>query len=93
MSVSPATHENRREPRRSAEGAVRVWFQDPQRLEIQGRLVDLSSSGFRMAHEFEGLPAGQVVEFSHPEAAGRARVIWNRIANARVETGFLVLTA
>jgi len=89
--TGPATRENRREPRRSADGAVRVWFPNPQRQEIEGRLMDVSSSGFRMAHEFAALPAGQVVEFSHPEAEGRARVIWNRISDARVETGFLVL--
>jgi hypothetical protein len=89
--MNAAARENRREPRHSAEGAVRVWFQNPQRLEIEGRLVDISSSGFRMSHEFSGLPAGQIVEFSHPQAAGRARVIWNRISNANVETGFLVL--
>ena len=86
-------HDNRREPRRSAEGAVRVWFQNPQRLEIHGSLVDISPSGFRMSHEYSALSAGQIVEFAHLEAAGRARVIWNRISNARVETGFLVLTA
>lgn len=91
--MMPLPRDNRREPRRSAEGSVRVWFQNPERLEIQGRLVDLSSSGFRVAHKYAGLPAGQIVEFSHPEAAGRARVIWNRISNAHVETGFLVLTA
>jgi hypothetical protein len=90
MTAMPQ-HDNRREPRRSAEGAVRVWFQNPQRQEINGSLVDISSSGFRMAHEYAALSAGQIVEFAHLEAAGRARVIWNRISNARVETGFLVL--
>jgi hypothetical protein len=91
--MNPALRENRREPRRTAEGAVKVWFQDPQRLEIEGQLMDVSSGGFRMAHEFAALSAGQVVEFAHPEAEGRARVIWNRISNAHVETGFLVLPA
>jgi hypothetical protein len=82
--------ENRREPRRSADGEVRVWFGQPRALVIEGRLVDVSSSGFRMAHEYTALEAGQVVEFSHPVAKGRARVVWTRIAGARVETGFLV---
>jgi hypothetical protein len=89
--MSPILHrENRREPRRSADGAVRVWFGRPRPLEIQGRLVDVSSSGFRMAHAYVALEAGQVVEFSHHEAAGRARVVWTRVAGVRVETGFLV---
>jgi hypothetical protein len=82
--------ENRREPRRSAEGEVRVWFHLPRRCEIQGWLVDLSSSGFRMSHDYTALEAGQRVEFSHLEASGHARVVWTRIAGERVETGFLV---
>lgn len=82
--------DKRKEPRRAADGAVRVWFNGPRPLEIQGRLVDLSASGFRMAHAYAALEAGQRVEFSHIEASGRARVVWNRISGARVETGFLV---
>ncbi len=84
--------ENRKEPRRAVNGEVRVSFENPQRQEIQGRLMDVSVSGFRMAHEFAALEAGQIVEFTHIEAAGRARVVWNRIADAQVETGFLVVT-
>jgi hypothetical protein len=83
--------ENRKEPRRPVNGEVRVRFDNPKRQEIQGRLMDVSVSGFRMAHEFAALEAGQVVEFAHIEAKGRARVVWNRIADARVETGFLVV--
>jgi hypothetical protein len=83
--------ENRKEPRRFVNGEVRVRFENPQPREIQGRLVDVSLSGFRMSHGYTALEAGQVVEFSHIEAAGRARVVWNRIANERVETGFLVV--
>jgi hypothetical protein len=90
--MNPAVRENRREQRRAVEGPVRVWFQNPQRLEIEGRLMDLSSAGFRMVHDYAPLSAGQIVEFSHTESAGSARVIWNRISGAHVETGFLVLT-
>jgi PilZ domain-containing protein len=89
--MTPALHENRREPRHAAEGAVRVWFQNPSRYEIEGQLVDVSEHGFRMSHQFHNLEAGQTVQFSHPEAAGQARVIWNRIVSEKVETGFLVL--
>ena len=85
-----SVRENRREPRRAANGEVRIWLAIPQMLEVKGQLVDLSVSGFRMAHDCAVLEAGQIVEFSHSETAGRARVIWNRIAGARVETGFLV---
>ena len=44
-----------------------------------------------MAHGCTSLAAGQVVEFSHIEAAGKALVIWNRILVDRVETGFFVV--
>ena len=83
--------EKRREPRREASGVVHVRLSDPKILDIEGRLIDVSPGGFRMAHHFASLAAGQVVEFSHIEAKGRARVIWNRILAERVETGFLVV--
>lgn len=83
--------DQRKEPRRPAEGDVRVWFANPEPFEIRGRLLDVSASGFRMAHECSTLQAGQVVQFAGEEAAGRARVMWNRIVDAHVETGFLLV--
>lgn len=83
-------YEKRREARRSGSGTVRVTFTDPEPLEIDGRLMDVSISGFRMAHDCASLQSGQVVEFAHIEASGRARVMWNRILAGGVETGFLV---
>jgi hypothetical protein len=85
-------HEKRQEARRAASGAVRVTFTDPEPFAIDGRLMDISTSGFRMAHECVSLRSGQVVEFSHVEASGRARVMWNRIQAGGVETGFLVFS-
>jgi hypothetical protein len=84
--------EKRRELRRKASGAVEVRFSDPQARTIEGVLMDVSASGFRMAHQDAGLQAGQVVEFSHDEAVGKARVMWNRIVDRRVETGFLLIS-
>lgn len=86
------THaEKRREPRNSANGNVQIRFANPATTEIDGRLLDISAGGFRMSHDFVSLEAGQVVEFSHAAARGQARVIWNRILEQRVETGFLVI--
>jgi hypothetical protein len=82
--------EKRREVRRAADGAVHVSYSDPHAQEIQGRLLDVSASGFRMAHGCASLSAGQLVEFSHSDVNGRARVIWTRVVGERVETGFLV---
>jgi hypothetical protein len=83
----------RREQRRQADGAVRVRYSNPRPVEIQGRLVDISLSGFRMAHDCVALASGQMVEFTHTEASGKARVMWNRVIDQRVETGFLVVGA
>ncbi|MBZ5636230.1 MAG: PilZ domain-containing protein [Acidobacteriia bacterium] len=85
--------EQRKEPRQPAEGPVLVRFADPQPEEILGQLMDVSPSGFRMAHANQSLQSGQVVDFSHSLAAGAARVMWNRITDQRVETGFLIVTA
>jgi hypothetical protein len=89
--MNPAVWEQRREPRKAAHGAVMVRFGKPKPFAIHGKLVDVSESGFRMAHECRLLEAGQVVEFSHGYSAGQARVVWNRILALRVETGFLVV--
>jgi hypothetical protein len=86
-----STHEKRRETRHSASGNVHVKFTDPEPLEIDGKLMDVSPSGFRMAHAYASLRSGQVVEFAHIEANGRAKVIWNRILAGGVESGFLVV--
>ena len=66
-------------------------FDDPSPQEITGRLVDYSKSGFRAVHAYRALHTGQVVDFRHAIAGGKARVMWNRIADDRVETGFFVI--
>lgn len=90
MSARERQVEQRREIRFPANGEVRLWVDESQR-EIEGRLVDVSTAGFRAAHAFPSLSAGQVVRFRHLKAGGSARVIWNRILGQKVETGFLVL--
>lgn len=89
--MNQARPEKRREARRVATGEVSISFADPAPCEIRGQLIDLSTSGFRVRHAFRSLMAGQVVEYSHPIGAGKARVIWNRIHEQTIETGFLVL--
>jgi hypothetical protein len=84
-----SSQDQRKEPRRRAKGKVTI---QTTRAEIQGQLVDISESGFRMAHGDASLEPGQVLRFAHSEASGHARVIWNRIMNGRVETGFLIVT-
>jgi hypothetical protein len=88
--MNPVTVEQRREARRPGRGAVVVRWSNPRPQEVQGKLVDVSDNGFRMAHDCAALTAGQFVEFSHVEARGRARVVWTRILSGAVESGFLV---
>ncbi len=88
-SISDA--DRRAERRYRGEGPLRLSFDDPWPQEIVGRLLDYSKSGFRAVHAYSALHTGQVVAFQHAIAGGKARVMWNRIADDRVETGFLVI--
>ena len=81
----------RKEDRYKGEGEVRLFFEDPTRQEVNGSLLDYSNSGFRAAHTYAALPTGQVVDFQHVVAVGQAKVMWNRIADDRVESGFLII--
>ncbi len=83
--------DRRAEHRYEGQGALTLSFDDPSPQEIVGRLVDYSKSGFRAIHAYAALHTGQVVAFQHPVAGGKARVMWNRIADNRVETGFFVI--
>jgi hypothetical protein len=89
MNTSVA--EQRRETRRRGHGNVLVRPENPGSRDIQGKLVDVSTSGFRMAHNCSALTTGQYVTFAHVEARGRARVVWTRILDNSVESGFLVV--
>jgi len=83
--------DRRAESRHPTEGQLQFSFDDPSRQEISGQLMDYSKSGFRAMHDYPALHTGQIVEFRHMLAFGKARVMWNRIADDRVETGFLVI--
>ena len=86
-------HDKRRETRRPVTGRVVVKFSDPQPFEVDGALMDVSAGGFRMKHICNSLRSGQVVDFSHVEAKGKAQVMWNRILDGGIETGFRVVNA
>jgi hypothetical protein len=83
--------DRRSELRHPADGHLKFSFEDPSHQEVNGRLLDYSKSGFRAAHTYPALHTGQVVNFEHLIAAGQARVMWNRIADDRVESGFLII--
>ena len=91
-SSSTMTAADRRsESRHYVEGQLQFSFDDPAPQDITGRLMDYSKSGFRAMHDYPALHTGQIVEFRHMLAFGKARVMWNRIADDSVETGFLVI--
>ena len=83
--------DRRTERRYRGQGQLKLSFDDPSPQEIVGRLLDYSKSGFRAVHAYAALHTGQEVAFQHAIAGGKARVMWNRIADDRVETGFLVI--
>ena len=87
----PDPNNRRAEERFSLEGELLLSFDDPMHHEVRAQLVDYSKSGFRAVHEYAALATGQVVRFQRLVAGGRARVVWNRILGAQVETGFVVL--
>lgn len=88
---SPVTEERRAAPRHEARGVVTLHPRNRSGEAIAGWLIDISRSGFRARHEARALTAGQEVEFEIGGLPGSARVIWTRIAGARVESGFLIL--
>lgn len=91
MSAEFQSQDRRGQERRPAKGSVHLEFQDPIRHELIGDLIDVSEAGFRAAHSCFDLRLGQVVEFESQDRSGHARVIWNRISAARIESGFFVL--
>lgn len=91
VALPPDIAEKRAEHRFPAEGEVSIAFDDPLHQAFTGRLIDYSQSGFRVVHSCPGLATGQAVQFSHALAWGDARVVWNRILDGKVETGFIVV--
>jgi hypothetical protein len=87
--------EQRREPRRAAEGEVRLQFGAGMATsaggEVRGKVLDRSAGGFRAQHDCSQLTCGQIVEFRLMSSSGLARVVWTRILGERVESGFLIL--
>jgi len=86
-----AAAERRKERRKAASGIVRVYPDDSSPAQVEGRLMDYSKDGFRMAHQQGVFRAGKEVRFRHFRAQGRAVAVWNRATPDHAETGFLVL--
>lgn len=87
----PDPQNRRSEERFKIEGELLLSFDDPVHHEVRAQLMDYSKSGFRAVHGYSALCTGQVVRFQRLVACGNARVVWNRILDKRVESGFVVL--
>ena len=87
------TLNRRASTRLPAEGTVELSFADPLPVTVSGRLLDISSGGFRAAHDCADIHTGLEVRFSHEGAAGAARVVWNRIVAGCMESGFALSDA
>lgn len=83
--------ERRAEERISTQGEVILILESPQMLEVRGRLLDKSASGFRASHMYPALTSGQLIRCRLEGAEVLVRVVWNRIIEEEVESGFLIL--
>jgi hypothetical protein len=86
-----AWKERRNAVRHKANGSVTFRVSDESPAHFEGRLLDISSTGFRVRHEHAQLRSGQECDFTLPGSKGKARVVWNRITPEHIETGFLIL--
>jgi hypothetical protein len=75
----------------AAAGRIRLRGDGLLEAPVEGRLLDTSAHGFRAVHGCRTLASGQIVNFEHAAATGRARVIWTRIEGDQVQSGFYVL--
>ncbi len=93
LQDQPRKIDQRKEPRRPAHGTVRISREGAGGPEIVGRLIDISTGGFRAAHGCATMTSGEIVHYSHAHNDGRARVVWTRVmgANQAVESGFMLV--
>jgi hypothetical protein len=84
--------DRRSEPREDAHGLVRLFTVEHERLVFEGEMRDVSPSGFRLEHHHQRVSSGDEYRFESPFSAGLARVMWNRILDDSVESGFFIVS-
>ncbi len=82
--------ENRAESRTLCQGRVRFFLEGRYAASL-GDLKDVSNNGFRAAHTEPSLNPGTEVDFVHTLFRGKARVMWSRLADGLMESGFLII--
>jgi len=96
--------ERRRAPRASSSGRLEILLSDPIPTRVDAELIEISSTGFRAAHDSSALEPGLEVlcksdvlskseGLRNPNGgeAVRARVIWTHVLGGRRVSGFLLV--
>ena len=83
--------ERRKEQRSPISGPVEITFEDPAPVTVRAELLEVSTRGFRAAHNERSLAPGLEVNYRTATASGRARVIWTHVLEGRCVSGFLLL--
>ena len=89
--TKPFIRERRRVLRQPCSGRVELSFEDPVPRTVAAELIELSSLGFRAAHQCRTLDPGMEVHYQRDGVSGRARVIWTHLLEGRHTSGFLLL--
>lgn len=93
------TIDHRKEDRVQADGTVCMILDHDGSEAVNGRLADVSPSGFRAMHRSQELTPGRVIRFHFEEResgqrrSGWARVIWSRLHESMVESGCFIVIA
>ncbi|MBM3787915.1 MAG: PilZ domain-containing protein [Acidobacteria bacterium] len=80
--------DRRTEPRFAANGVVTLYV---DKTSVRGRMTDVSEHGMRVEHMYAELSSGMILELETGGTRRTARVVWNRIRNEGVESGFYLL--
>jgi hypothetical protein len=75
--------------RSSASGRVKIWFENPARVELVADWIEASATGFRAAHDSDALEPGLEISYESDERRGRARVVWTHVFAGRRVSGFI----
>jgi hypothetical protein len=89
----PVPVPERRKVRRTPfSGRLEIMLVDPAPQRVEAELIEISSMGFRAAHDSSTLEPGLEVLCKRDGAdAVRARVIWTHVLGGRRVSGFLLV--
>lgn len=80
--------DRRRKPRQSTQGTVLLRDENNPSVRVLAQLINVTESGFSASHYHREFAIGQVLKF---QEWFRAQVVWTRVVDDHVETGFQIL--